>query len=96
MPRCRSRRSGPLLGDEVGNRTGALDLRRPRRARPLRHPNEATSRERIEWPLAKPAEASDRPSAAGDDDLASSLHSLQVLAEAIVQLADADFAIGLM
>jgi len=96
MPRCRSRRSGPLLGDETGNRTGALHLREPRRMRPLRHPHKATAGESVEWPLAKPAQASNRPPTPGDDDLASPLHSLQVLTETIVQLADTDFALGSM
>jgi hypothetical protein len=85
-----------LLGDEVGNRTGALYLRRARRARPPWHPHQATARESIERPLAKPAEAGHWPPAPGDDDLAAPLYSLQVLAEAVVQLSDANFTLGLM
>jgi hypothetical protein len=62
----------------------------------LRHPHQATAHESVEWPLTEPAEARDGSPAPGDDDLASSLHSLQVLAEAIVKLTDPDFALGLM
>ena len=62
----------------------------------MRHPHQTAARESIKRPLAEPAEASHRPPAAGDDDLASPLHSLQVLAEAIVELSDSDFALGLM
>jgi hypothetical protein len=96
MPRCRSRRSGALLGNEIGNRTGALHLRRARRALALRHTHQATARESIERPLSEPAEASNRPPTPGDDDLASPLYALQVLAEAIVQLADPDLTLWLM
>jgi hypothetical protein len=62
----------------------------------LRHPHQTTSRESIERTLAEPAEAGDGSAAAGNDDLAPSLHSLQVLAEAIVKLSDSDFGLGLM
>jgi hypothetical protein len=62
----------------------------------LRHPYQATARERIERPLAEPAEESDGSAAPGDNDLASPLHALQVLTEAIMQLTDADFALMLM
>jgi hypothetical protein len=62
----------------------------------LGHPHQAASRESIERTLAEAAEAGDGPAAAGDDDLASPLHPLQVLAEAIVQLADPDFTLRLM
>jgi hypothetical protein len=85
-----------LLGDEIGNRTGALHLRRARRALALRHPHQTAAGESIKRPLAEPAEASYRPPAAGDDDLASPLHSLQVLAQAIVELSDPDLGLGLM
>jgi hypothetical protein len=64
--------------------------------RPLRHPHQTTTRKSIKWPLAEPAEAGHGPSAAGDDNLASPLHSLQVLAEAIVELTDPDFVLCLM
>ena len=59
----------------------------------MRHPHQTTSRESIEWTLAEPAEASDGSAAAGNDNLAPSLHSLQVLAEAIVKLTDSHFAL---
>ncbi len=62
----------------------------------MRHPHQTTSRESIKRTLAEPAEASDGSAATRDHNLASPLHSLQVLAEAIVQLADADLALGLM
>jgi hypothetical protein len=62
----------------------------------LRHSHQASPSESVEWPLAEPAQASNRPSSAGDDDLASSLYSLQVLAKAIMELADPNFALGLM
>jgi len=62
----------------------------------LRHPNQAAACESIEWSLAESAETSDGPAAPSNDDLASPLHSLQILAEAIVQLADPDFALRLM
>jgi len=62
----------------------------------LRHPNQAAARESIKGPLAEPAETSHRPPAAGDDDLASPLYSLQVLAEAVMELANSDFALMLM
>jgi hypothetical protein len=62
----------------------------------LRQPHQAAMGESLERPLAEPAEASDGPPSAGDENLASSLHSPQVLAEAIVELSDSDFALGLM
>jgi len=62
----------------------------------LRHPNEATTGESIERPLAKPAQASHRLPTASDDDLASPLYALQILTEAIVELTDPDLALGLM
>jgi hypothetical protein len=61
--------------------------------RPLRHPHQATARESLEWPLAEPTQTRDGAPATGNDHLASPLHSLQVLAEAVVQLADSDFAL---
>jgi len=42
---------------------------------------------------AQSTEASYGPPPSRHDDLASPLHSLQILAEAIVQLADADLAL---
>jgi hypothetical protein len=71
-------------------------MRRARRARPLRHSDQAAPRKRIEWPLAKPAEASYGPPAPGDDNLAAPLYSLQVLAEAIMELSDSDLGLGPM
>lgn len=62
----------------------------------MRHPDQSAARESIERPLTEPAQARHRTSAPGDDDLASPLHSLQVLAEAIVELTDPDFTFGLM
>jgi hypothetical protein len=62
----------------------------------LRHPHQAAASESVERPLAEPAEARDGSPAAGNDDLSSTLYSLQVLAEAIVQLSDTDFALILM
>jgi hypothetical protein len=96
MPRCRSRRSGPLLRNEIGDRTGALHLRGTRRALALRHPHQTTARESVEWPLTESAQTSHGATAPGDNDLAAPLHSLQVLAKAVVQLAHADLAPGLM
>jgi hypothetical protein len=58
--------------------------------------HQATSRESFKRPLSEPAESSDRPAAPGDDHLAASLHALQVLAEAVMELADPDFALGPM
>jgi hypothetical protein len=55
----------------------------------LWHPHQTTSREVFERPLGiESSEASDAPPTPGNDDLASVLHSLQILAEAIVQLTD--------
>jgi hypothetical protein len=62
----------------------------------LRHPHKPTSRESIERTLAEAAEAGNGSAAASDDDLASILNSLQVLAEAVMQLTDSNFALGLM
>jgi hypothetical protein len=77
-----------LLGYEIGNRAGALDSSLPRGPRLLRHPHQTAAREIFEGSLSvKPAEESDASAAPGDDDLASPLHSPQILAEAIVQLA---------
>jgi hypothetical protein len=64
--------------------------------RPLRQSHQTTACESVERPLTKPAQASNRPAAPSDDDLASPLYSLQILAEAIVQLPDTDFALMLM
>jgi hypothetical protein len=58
--------------------------------------HQAAPRERFKRPLAKPAQPSHRPPAAGDDNLASTLHSLQVLAETIMELTHSDLALGLM
>jgi hypothetical protein len=62
----------------------------------LRHPHQTAASERIEGSLSEAAEASHGPPAAGDDDLASPLHSLQILAEAVMELTDTDFPLGLM
>jgi len=62
----------------------------------LRHPNQATARERVKRPLAEPTQAGNRTSAASDNDLVPPLHPLQVLAEAIMELTDPDFALWLM
>jgi hypothetical protein len=62
----------------------------------MRHPHQASARKGLEWPLPEPAQTSHGPAAARNDDLAAPLHSLQVLAEAVVQLAHADFALRLM
>jgi hypothetical protein len=62
----------------------------------LRHPHQTAASENVERPLAEPAEARDGSPAAGDDDLSSTLYSLQVLAEAIVELTDTDFTLGVM
>jgi hypothetical protein len=62
----------------------------------LGDPHQTASRESIERPLAEPAEARHRPTAPGDNDLTAPLHSLQVLAEAVVQLTDSNFALRLM
>jgi hypothetical protein len=62
----------------------------------LRHPHQTTSREGIERTLAEPAEARHRQPAPRDDDLTAPLHSLQILAEAIVELTDPDFALRVM
>ncbi|HEY0392275.1 MAG TPA: hypothetical protein VGC63_11250 [Solirubrobacterales bacterium] len=62
----------------------------------MRHTHQATPSESVEWPLAESAQASHRPSSAGDDDLSSRLYSPQVLAESIMELADPHFALGLM
>ena len=50
----------------------------------------------VERPLTEPAQTSYGPTAPGNDDLATPLHSLQVLTKAIMQLAYANFALGLM
>jgi hypothetical protein len=71
-------------------------LRRTRRALALRHPHQAAARENVERPLAESTQTSYGPTASGNDDLASTLDSLQVLAETVVQLADADFILRLM
>lgn len=62
----------------------------------MRHPNQAPARESVERPLTEPTQASNRPPAPGNDDLASPLDSLQILAEAIMELTDSNFALGLM
>lgn len=62
----------------------------------MRHPDQSAARESIERPLAEPAQARYRTSAASNNDLASPLYSLQVLAEAIMELTDPDFTLGLM
>jgi hypothetical protein len=58
--------------------------------------HQAAARESVEWPLTEPTQSGHWSSAAGNDDLASPLHSLQVLAEAIMQLSDTNFTIGWM
>lgn len=62
----------------------------------MRHPHKTATRESIEWPLAEPAEASNRPATPGDDDLTSPLHALQVLAETIMELSDSDLTLRSM
>jgi hypothetical protein len=97
VPRCRSRRSGPLLGDKVRDRTGAPDLRGTGRSPPLRHTHQTAACEILERSLSvESAEASNAPPAPGDDQFASILHALQILTEAIVQLADSDLSLRLM
>jgi hypothetical protein len=62
----------------------------------LRHPHQTTPRKSIERTLAEPAEAGHRPPTPRDEDLTAPLHSLQVLAKAVVKLTDPDFALGVM
>ncbi|HUB99493.1 MAG TPA: hypothetical protein VMS11_06695 [Solirubrobacterales bacterium] len=71
-------------------------MRRTRRSLALRHPYEAALRERLERPLTESAQTSHGPTAAGNNDLAPALYSLEVLAETVVQLTNSDFALGLM
>lgn len=68
-------------------------LRRSRRTRLLRQSDKATTCKSIKGPLSEPAETGDGPATPGDDDLASALHALQVLTEAIMELTDSDFAL---
>lgn len=60
------------------------------------HSHQATAHESVERPLTETAQARNRPAAASDDELSSTLYSLQVLAETIVELTDTDFTLGLM
>lgn len=62
----------------------------------MRHTHQATTSESVEWPLPKPTQASDGPTAPSDDDLASPLHLLQVLTQAIVKLPYSNFALWSM
>lgn len=62
----------------------------------MRHPHQAAARESIERSLAESAQTSHGPTAASNDDLAAPLDTLQVLTEAIMQLADTDFTVKLM
>jgi hypothetical protein len=71
-------------------------LRRARRSLALRHSYEATLRKPLKRPLAESAQPGHRPTAPGDDDLAPTLDPLQILAQAIMQLAHTDFTGGLM
>jgi hypothetical protein len=61
-----------------------------------RHPNQAAARERVERSFSKPAQTSHGSPTAGDDHLAPSLNSLQVLTQTIVELTDSHFALGVM
>jgi hypothetical protein len=86
-----------LLRDEVRYRTGALDVSPTSRTWAPRHPHQTTARKILKRSLGvQAAEASDRPPPPGNDHLASPLHSLQILTEAIVQLSNSDFAPRLM
>jgi hypothetical protein len=62
----------------------------------LRHTHQATARKSLERPLAEPAKTRHGPPPTGNDYLASLLYSLQVLTEAIVELADPHFVLGRM
>jgi hypothetical protein len=62
----------------------------------VRYPNQPPARERVERPLAKPTQSSHGSPTAGDDHLAPGLNTLQVLAKAVMQLPDPNFALGLM
>jgi len=73
-----------------------LHSSRARRSLALRHPHEAALRERVKRPLAESAQTSHGPTAAGNNDLAPALYSLQILAETIMELTDSDFALELM
>ncbi|HEX5762246.1 MAG TPA: hypothetical protein VFY04_03895 [Solirubrobacterales bacterium] len=62
----------------------------------MRHSHQTSARKGIKRPLPERAQSGHGPPAAGDDYLASPLHSLQVLAEAVMKLTNSDFALRLM
>ena len=55
--------------------------------------NQAAPSESFERPLAEAAQTSDRSPAPGDHDITAALDPFQILAEAIVQFSDPDFAL---
>lgn len=89
----RSRRSAPLVCDEVGHGLGRLVscLSRARAARRRRLANQATGAQILQRvDLVHGNQACDATAAHGHDHLAAVLDVLDVAAEPVVQLADAD------
>jgi hypothetical protein len=85
------------LGDELGDRAARIDARALRSARSPRQSDEAAPDELIQRVLrVNGREPGDRPSATRDEDLRALLDTIQILAEAVVKLTDANLVVPIM